>query len=92
MPKESTDTGWLAFIEVEDVAATSAKVVAAGGRVLVEPRPDLLRGHGAIIADPLGGIVGIVNGRKAVAMATAPAAATAPATATMSAPAREPAK
>jgi hypothetical protein len=96
MPKESADTGWLAFVEVEDVAATSAKVAAAGGRVLVAPRSDLLRGHGAIIADPLGGIVGIVNGRKAVAAATAPAMAAAPATATgtatAGAPAREPAK
>ena len=85
MPKDSTDTGWLAFVEVEDVAATSAKVVAAGGRVLVAPRPDLLGGHGTIIADPLGGVVGIVNGRKATAAATAAAAAAATAAATAAA-------
>ena len=85
MPKESTDTGWLAFVEVEDVAATSAKVVAGGGKVLVAPRPDLLGGHGAIVADPLGGVVGIVNGRKATeaaaAAAASPASPAAPATA-----------
>ncbi len=78
MPKESTDTGWLAFVEVEDVAATSAKVVTGGGKVLVAPRPDLLGGHGAIIADPLGGVVGIVNGRKATEAAAAAAAAASP--------------
>ncbi len=67
LPKEGIAAGWLAFVEVDDVAATAARVVAAGGRVVVAARADVLNGHAAIIADPLGGIVGVVNGAKATA-------------------------
>jgi len=67
LPKDGIAAGWLAFVEVDDVAATAAKVVSAGGSVVVAARPDVLNGHAAIIADPLGGIVGVVNRARATA-------------------------
>jgi predicted enzyme related to lactoylglutathione lyase len=46
---------------VDDIAGTLNKVRAAGGKVLVEPRADLLESNLAVIADPRGGVLGIVN-------------------------------
>jgi len=53
--------GWLPYILVDDVPATLARARKAGGRVLLEPRSQVLGGDLAIIADPLGGAVGIVS-------------------------------
>src|SRR5688572_25161084 len=53
--------GWLPYILVDDVAGTLKRARAAGGKVVVAPRPDLLGGNLAVIADPLGGVVGIVD-------------------------------
>jgi hypothetical protein len=53
--------GWLPYILVEDVPGTLNRARAAGGKVVVSPRPDLLDGNVAVIADPDGGVVGIVN-------------------------------
>ena len=53
--------GWLPYILVDDVPATIARARRAGGRVLLEPRAQVLGGDLAIIADPLGGAVGVVS-------------------------------
>ena len=53
--------GWLPYILVADVPATLARAVSSGGRVVMAPRPDLLDGNVAVIADPRGGVIGIVN-------------------------------
>jgi uncharacterized protein len=53
--------GWLPYILVDDVAATLARVRSAGGKVVVAPRADLLNGNLAVIADPQGGVIGIVD-------------------------------
>jgi predicted enzyme related to lactoylglutathione lyase len=52
---------WLNYIHVEDVAASNAKVVSLGGRVLVEPRLDRHGGKVAIVADPLGAPFGLLE-------------------------------
>jgi predicted enzyme related to lactoylglutathione lyase len=52
---------WLNYIHVEDVGASSAKVVSLGGRVLVEPRLDRHGGKVAIVADPLGAPFGLLE-------------------------------
>lgn len=52
---------WTTFIYVEDVDATTAKVRQAGGAVLQEPF-DLPEGRVAVIADPGGGMLGILSG------------------------------
>lgn len=58
---EATKPGWLPYILVDDVAGTVRRAVQAGGRVVVEPRAGLLDGNVAIVADPSGGVVGVVN-------------------------------
>jgi predicted enzyme related to lactoylglutathione lyase len=56
-----TGPGWLPYVLVGDVPATLERVRRAGGRVVVRPRADLLDGNVAVIVDPLGGVVGIVD-------------------------------
>jgi predicted enzyme related to lactoylglutathione lyase len=53
--------GWLPYILVSDVPGTLARARAAGGKVVMAPRADLLGGNLAVIADPSGGLLGIVN-------------------------------
>ena len=52
---------WLPYILVDDVKATLDRVARAGGKVIVAPRPDYLNGKLAVIADPNGGVLGIVD-------------------------------
>jgi hypothetical protein len=61
LPDAVKKPGWLPYILVADVSGTLEKARAAGGRVLVEPRAELLDGQLAVIADPRGGVLGIVN-------------------------------
>lgn len=61
LPARVEQPGWLPYVLVDDVPATLEKVRMAGGEVLVEPRADLLDGDLAVIADPRGGVLGIVN-------------------------------
>jgi len=53
--------GWLPYILVADVPATLQRARDAGGRVVMAPRDELLNGQVAVIADPQGGTIGIVN-------------------------------
>jgi uncharacterized protein len=69
-PAELKQSGWLAYVLVGDVASTLAKVAAAQGKVLVKPDPKLLDGNVAVIADPLGGVLGIVNWQAEARSAT----------------------
>jgi predicted enzyme related to lactoylglutathione lyase len=52
---------WLNYVRVDDAVATAAKVVALGGRVLVEPRIDRHGGKVAVVADPLGAPFGLLE-------------------------------
>jgi predicted enzyme related to lactoylglutathione lyase len=52
---------WLNYIRVDDAVAMTAKVVALGGRVLVEPRVDRDGGKVAVVADPLGAPFGLLE-------------------------------
>jgi hypothetical protein len=52
---------WLNYVRVEDVDKVIAKVVALGGRVLVEPRVDRHGGKIAVVADPLGAPFGLLE-------------------------------
>jgi len=61
LPPRLSQSGWLPYVLVSDVAATLAKVATAGGSVLVQPDPRLLDGKLAVIADPVGGVIGIVD-------------------------------
>jgi hypothetical protein len=61
LPSSADKPGWLAYVLVDDVQATLARVRDAGGRIVLAPRADLLDGNLAVIADPQGGMIGIVN-------------------------------
>jgi hypothetical protein len=61
LPSNADKPGWLAYILVDDVTATLARVRDAGGRIVLAPRPELLDGNLAVIADPQGGVIGIVD-------------------------------
>ena len=52
---------WLDYVRVEDAVKMTAKVVALGGRVLVEPRVDRHGGKVAVVADPLGAPFGLLE-------------------------------
>jgi|SRR5579862_1417577 len=52
---------WLNFVRVEDTVKMTAKVVALGGRVLVEPRVDRHGGKVAVVADPQGAPFGLLE-------------------------------
>ena len=52
---------WLNYVRVEDAVKMTAKVVALGGRVLVEPRIDRHGGKVALVADPLGAPFGLLE-------------------------------
>jgi len=52
---------WLYFARVEDVAESLAKAVALGGKIIMEPRPGVLNGRLALISDPSGAPLGLME-------------------------------
>ncbi|HUJ87563.1 MAG TPA: VOC family protein [Burkholderiales bacterium] len=52
---------WLNYVRVEDAVKMAAKVVALGGRVLVEPRVDRQGGRVAVVADNTGAPFGLLE-------------------------------
>jgi len=52
---------WLNYVRVDDAVATSQKVVALGGKVLVAPHVDRHGGKVAIVADPAGAPFGLLE-------------------------------
>jgi predicted enzyme related to lactoylglutathione lyase len=51
---EGVEPNWLPYVRVEDPAALAAKAVSLGGKVVIEPRPDVRKGTLAIVTDPTG--------------------------------------
>jgi predicted enzyme related to lactoylglutathione lyase len=60
-PGSRSNPTWLGFVRVEDVGAALDKTRTLGGEVLYEPQSDALRGELAIIADPLGAPIGLMQ-------------------------------
>ena len=52
---------WLPFVRVKNVAESVALAKQLGGKVLIEPSPKLLDGKVAVIADPTGAAIGILE-------------------------------
>lgn len=52
---------WLNFVRVVDAVSVTAKAVALGGRVLVEPHLDRHGGKVAVVADPTGAPFGLME-------------------------------
>jgi predicted enzyme related to lactoylglutathione lyase len=61
LPPNHRHPHWLNFIRVEDAVGTSAKAVELGGRVVVEPFVDRHGGKIAVIVDPTGAAVGVME-------------------------------
>ncbi|MGF1466604.1 MAG: VOC family protein [Sandaracinaceae bacterium] len=53
--------GWLGFVRVEDVEAAVARAGALGGETLFAPTADVLDGELAVVADPAGAAVGLLE-------------------------------
>jgi len=52
---------WLPFVRVTSLTESLAKVGTLGGRVLIAPRPEALDGHVAVVADPAGAAIGLMD-------------------------------
>jgi len=52
---------WINFVRVPDATAAADKAVALGGRVLVAPRVDRHGGKLAVLADPSGAPIGVME-------------------------------
>jgi predicted enzyme related to lactoylglutathione lyase len=61
LPEQVERPGWLPYILVNNVADTLKLVPPSGGKILIEPQADLLDGHLAVLADPDGGVLGILE-------------------------------
>ncbi len=59
--RPSLQPAWLPFVRVVDIRASVARTDALGGRVLLAPRPDLLEGRLAVVADPSGAALGLIE-------------------------------
>ena len=56
---------WLNFIRVADAAAAADKAVALGGKILVPVHEDRHGGHAAVLADPAGAPIGVMEWSEA---------------------------
>lgn len=54
-------SAWLPFVRVEDIAVATDTARRLGGRVLVAPRTELANGKAAVVADPTGAAVGLLE-------------------------------
>jgi uncharacterized protein len=63
IPKEheSVTPTWLPFVRVKSVADSVAQAKQLGGNVLLEAKPELLQGKVAVVADPTGGAIGLLE-------------------------------
>lgn len=60
-PGQEEASGWLGFVRVADLDAAVTRVAALGGKLLVPPQPVEQSSRFAIVADPTGGAVGLVE-------------------------------
>ena len=60
-PAADTPTMWTSYVTVDDVDARAARVADAGGTVHAGPMDIPTVGRMAIVQDPTGGIIGIIQ-------------------------------
>jgi predicted enzyme related to lactoylglutathione lyase len=58
-PFDATRAAWVPYVRVQDAGVASARAVELGGRLVVEPSPDLRGGAVALILDPSGAPVAL---------------------------------
>ena len=59
--RDDAKAGWLGVVRVASIDEAITRTVKLGGEVLVAPRPAAFESRFAIIADPTGGTVGLVE-------------------------------
>ena len=59
IPWDDVEPNWLPYIAVADVDAVAGRVEPLGGRLLIEPDPEIRAGNVAIIADPSGAVFAV---------------------------------
>ncbi len=59
--REDVNPTWLPYVRVKSVSETVGKAKELGGSVLVEPKPEVLDGKIAVLADPTGAAVGVME-------------------------------
>ena len=60
-PAADAPTMWTSYVTVDDVDARAARVAGAGGAVLAGPMDIPTVGRMAIVQDPTGGVIGIIE-------------------------------
>jgi predicted enzyme related to lactoylglutathione lyase len=66
IPNDSSEIQptWLPFVRVKSLGESLVLARQIGGKVLVEPRPELLDGKVAVIADPTGAAIGVMEASR----------------------------
>jgi predicted enzyme related to lactoylglutathione lyase len=59
--KEQIQPNWLPFVRVKNVGESVAQAKQLGGKALIEPKPEWLGGKVAVIADPTGAAIGLLE-------------------------------
>jgi uncharacterized protein len=57
--EERVNPSWLPYVRVADPAGLAERVPGLGGRVLLQPRPELRKGSLAVVADPTGALIAL---------------------------------
>lgn len=60
-PSEAVKPAWVPYVGVADLASTLDRTRELGGRILLEPRADFVGGRVALIGDPTGGALFVVQ-------------------------------
>jgi uncharacterized protein len=58
---EQVKPNWLPFVRVKSVADSVAQTRQLGGTVLIEPKAGVFQGRVAVIADPTGAAIGLLE-------------------------------
>ena len=61
--REDVNPTWLPYVRVKSVSETVSKAKQLGGKVLIEPKLEVFGGGIAVLADPTGAAVGIMEWR-----------------------------
>jgi predicted enzyme related to lactoylglutathione lyase len=59
--KDQAQPTWLPFVRVKSVGESVAQAKRLGGKVLIEPKPELIEGKAAAISDPTGAAIGLLE-------------------------------
>jgi uncharacterized protein len=61
--RQDVNPTWLPYVRVQKVGETISRARQLGGSVLVEPKPEIFNGGVAVLADPTGAAIGILEWR-----------------------------